>query len=860
MTGEVISHFEILDTLGEGGMGVVYKARDTKLDRIVAVKLLPRPLLRSDADRERFSLEARAAGNLSHPNICTVFEYDEVDGQALIAMECIEGPSLSDRLSEGRFTLDEALAVTKQIASGLAAAHAKGVVHRDIKPGNVLMTENGVVKISDFGLAKLVGGVAMTQTGVSVGTVAYMSPEQTRGEEVGPPTDIWALGTVLYQMLRGDLPFPHQYPTAVMYAIVHEEPQNMDLLEAEHGSEVTGLIRRCLSKDPSIRPTAAEIAELLGADASASRSAIRPVVKPSKLRWRPAAVAVAVVALLALVVSILPNDAGSGVDFAGSSIAILPVDASKGSRGSSATTDSTLKLTLDGLLQTVSGVLESRLTARGAGSIVPFGDILEHGVSTAQEATSKLGADYAVKSRITGYDPVPTVEFTLVRGGDESVGESISVPVLVTDLQDSYEAALRRIGGLLGVADSILVAPSVEVAATTAEAFQLYTRAQGLLQQRSNVRSLQSAEEQLRRALELDPDFAAGHAALGQAALYRFEATKELTLLDQAERHCDEAIRLEPNLIGAYVTLGTALAYTGKHGQAQRALETALNREPFNSGALLALAEVQEDLGDFKLAEQTYKRAVESNPDYWGTYNRLGKFYVGRSEWQKAADQYQRVADLAPSNSIGYRNLGAMMWYLGRIDEARRSWELSLEIEPSYSTYNNLGTMHFYERNYRDAAAAYEKALEINDKDHRVWGHLATAYFWMRADRAKYLSARRKAAEMAEQWLAVSPSDREVKAELAGYYAELGEDEKSRRILSEFGRNPDTDVASSISFQVGAAWEELGDRGAALAWIRDALEKGYPINEITHYPGLEALRADPAFIRILETVSNDSPH
>ncbi|MGA7305905.1 MAG: serine/threonine-protein kinase, partial [Rhodothermales bacterium] len=216
MTGEILSHFEILETLGEGGMGVVYRARDTRLDRIVAIKLLPSRMLQTEVDRERFSLEAKAAANLSHPNICTVFEYDEVDGQALIAMECIEGPSLKDRIAEGQFSLGEAKRTARRIASGLAAAHAKGIVHRDIKPGNVLLTEGGVPKITDFGLAKLMGGGTLTQTGISLGTIAYMSPEQARGEEVGPATDVWALGAVMFEMLMGKVPFPHQYPSAIL--------------------------------------------------------------------------------------------------------------------------------------------------------------------------------------------------------------------------------------------------------------------------------------------------------------------------------------------------------------------------------------------------------------------------------------------------------------------------------------------------------------------------------------------------------------------------------------------------------------------------------------------------------------------
>jgi tetratricopeptide (TPR) repeat protein len=191
---------------------------------------------------------------------------------------------------------------------------------------------------------------------------------------------------------------------------------------------------------------------------------------------------------------------------------------------------------------------------------------------------------------------------------------------------------------------------------------------------------------------------------------------------------------------------------------------------------------------------------------------------------------------------------------LGKTDEARKQWELSLEIEPSYSVYNNLGTMHFYEGNYPAAAAAYRKALEINDKDHRVWSHLGTAYYWMHADPAKYQAAKRKAVEMAEKWLEVNPTDLNAKAELAGYYGELKETEKARAMLEEFGDRPTPELSSHISFQVGATWEALGERKKALVWIRDALLKGYNVNEINLYPGLEDLRSDKAFVNIMDSL------
>ena len=200
MIGQTVSHYKITAKLGEGGMGVVYKAEDTKLERTVALKFLAPHLLRDEEARKRFHREAKAAAGLSHPNICTVYEISDEGGETFLAMEFIEGESLDNKIERGPLSLKEALGFARQVADGLAAAHAKGVVHRDIKPGNLLVTPEGRVNILDFGLALLTEGSKLTKLDTTVGTVAYMSPEQAQGMEVDYRTDLWALGCVIYEM------------------------------------------------------------------------------------------------------------------------------------------------------------------------------------------------------------------------------------------------------------------------------------------------------------------------------------------------------------------------------------------------------------------------------------------------------------------------------------------------------------------------------------------------------------------------------------------------------------------------------------------------------------------------------------
>ncbi|MCG8605933.1 serine/threonine protein kinase, partial [bacterium] len=222
MIGKQILHYKILEKLGEGGMGVVYKAEDTKLKRTVALKFLPLKTIAGDEEKSRFEHEAQAAAALDHPNICTVYEINEADGQMFIAMAYVEGQSLQDSVGAQNsvpLRVEQVLEYATQIAEGLQAAHEKGIVHRDIKPANILTTEKGQVRITDFGLAKLSGRTQLTKEGSSMGTVAYMSPEQSQGAHVDHRTDIWALGAVIYEMITGNQPFVGDYEQAVIYSI-----------------------------------------------------------------------------------------------------------------------------------------------------------------------------------------------------------------------------------------------------------------------------------------------------------------------------------------------------------------------------------------------------------------------------------------------------------------------------------------------------------------------------------------------------------------------------------------------------------------------------------------------------------------
>jgi eukaryotic-like serine/threonine-protein kinase len=262
--GQIISHYKVLERIGHGGMGVVYKAEDTRLKRAVALKFLAPSALDDEEVRARFMREAQAAAALDHPNICATFGIDEYAGRAFIVMAYIRGEDLDKRIARKPIEAQDALDIALGVAQGLQEAHEKGIVHRDIKPSNIKITLNGVAKVMDFGLAKLADSSGITKTGMTIGTAAYMSPEQTLGQPVDHRTDIWSLGVVTYQMLTGKLPFAGEYEQAIRYGVLNEDPEPLGEACPGASPEVEQIVLKAISKDPEDRfQTAAELVAAL---------------------------------------------------------------------------------------------------------------------------------------------------------------------------------------------------------------------------------------------------------------------------------------------------------------------------------------------------------------------------------------------------------------------------------------------------------------------------------------------------------------------------------------------------------------------------------------------------------------------
>ncbi len=427
MIGKTISHYKILEKLGEGGMGVVYKAQDTRLRRFVALKFLP-PHLSSDEDtKRRFIHEAEAASALDHPNIGTIYEIDETsDGRMFIAMAYYEGQTLQQKLAKGPARIDEAIDTVSQIASGLAKAHQNNILHRDIKPANIMLTTDGHAKIVDFGLAKLAGRTRVTRTGSTVGTVSYMSPEQVRGEDVDSRSDVFSAGVVLYELLTGQLPFRGDYEPSVMYLIMNEDPEPLATYREDLPEGAQSIVDKALAKDSEDRYSSASdlLEDLRTLQEGRQVAALerRASKKAGRRTGLYSALAIAVIVAGYAVVSHFvlapePESSYSGGSVSEATVAVLPLAV----RGSS---DS------EGLGEGIAGLLSTRLD--GAGDL---------GSVDAKLVSSYLGQGNRVPDQMLGREVAENFNAGLYLLGDVMrVGSALDVHAAIYDARLAGEA------------------------------------------------------------------------------------------------------------------------------------------------------------------------------------------------------------------------------------------------------------------------------------------------------------------------------------------------------------------------------------------------------------------------------------
>jgi serine/threonine-protein kinase len=853
MIGSSFGPYRVLASLGEGGMGAVWKARDTVRDQIVALKLLPEPLAFAPRSRQRFMREARAMAALDHPGVVRIYDLGEIEGRLFISMECVPGINLSERVARGALPVRQAMRVAILAGEALAHAHAHDVIHRDVTGRNIMLAPGGRVVVLDFGLAVAAGASRFTTTGATVGTLHYLAPEVALGGKGDRRADVYGLGVVLYEMLTGRLPFVTERPEAVLYATVNQLAQPPSIVRARVPQDLDRIVLRSLAKQPELRyPGAAEmVAELralcvrLGRPARArpGRGAMGAHAPLVRERHVPAGAG--------------PGQYGArGARAQGTALSPLPLPIRLAVL---AFDDPGLGRDSRAERQDVAGGLAEAVSVRLAQhpgvQIIPPSAAGPAGASVADDGwrVASLGANVALCG-------------TVERRGRSSVRVSYRVldarrgTLLGSGTVDGRRGDFRAVeDGLVEAVNRLLALPGNGASAGTGEgqrdvaAYEHFLQALGYLQRYESEPALDAAIALLERLRESTLPAARIHAALGRACLYKYKLTSKPDWEKRAVAECERAVQLDPQLPDALVTLGYIHSATGRHEQAARELERALERQPRHPDALLGLAAAYEAAGALPAAEEACARAIALRPDYWGGHSRLGYLCFVQGRYGCAIEHWKRVVRLTPDNARGYYNLGAAYFQSGRYSAARSAYQRSLEIQPGATAYTGLGTVYFYMRRYGEAAAMFERGTALRPDHALNWVNLGDAYRWSRGRESEAAAAYDRAIALARDHLRLSPGDMRIKTCLAMALAKRGHPlEAVREIEAALAAAPG-DVRCMEA--AGTVYCVVGEHTRAIEWLERAVGGGLAPRNLERDPELAPLRERPRFQAMIQQAS-----
>ncbi len=672
MIGQIVSHYKILEKLGEGGMGVVYKAEDTRLKRTVALKFLPPHLTTDPEAKDRFIHEAQAASALDHPNICIVHDVgDAGEGQTFIVMACYEGETLKEKITRGPLECEEAVGLIRQIAQGLAKSHAKGIIHRDIKPANILITAEGVPKILDFGLAKLTGHIGLTKSGSTVGTFAYMSPEQVRGEDVDHRTDLWSLGATLYEMLAGHPPFRGEHEAALVYEILNTTPPPLRHYRPDAPEHLQVLVSKLLQKDPATRIPSAEILlqELTG----------------------PATPA-----------------AGTSTE---NSIAVLYFE----NMSSEHDTDYFCAGITEDIITDLSKIRSLRVVPRN--DVLPF----RNKDTNIRRLGEALRANYVLEGSVrkAGSRIRITAQLTDVRTGYHTWAERFDR--LLEDIFDLQNDVSGKIVDALRISLSESEKASLTRRPTDdLRAYDFYMRGKDLVLHRGR-KNAELSIQMYERALSIDPDFVGALSGLAEACSHMYtwydghqkwlariiELSEKALALDpgslearlalgsvyvhqkrfgEAKLVFKKLIQEKPDFYEGFLWLGMACDLTGEYNDAVLCYTQATQVKPYSEEPLVRLDMTYRRQGNEELSKATAHTVLETgirrlalNPDDTVTRSRVAIYYARFRQRENAMAEVRKTHAADPTDSHAHYNAACALATLGEKREMLNYLRIAFE-------------------------------------------------------------------------------------------------------------------------------------------------------------------------------------
>ena len=862
MIGETILHYKIVEKLGEGGMGVVYLAEDTKLKRQVAIKFLPKQISADAEERKRFEIEAQAAAALNHPNITTIHAIEESGDTIFIVMEFIDGIELKEKIKAGPLPYDETVNTAIQMAEGLTAAHNKGIVHRDIKASNIMIKKDGNVKIMDFGLAKIGKGSQVTKLGTTIGTIAYMSPEQTRGESLDQRTDIWSFGVVLYEMLTGGQPFKGAYDQAIIYSILNEQPEFTNIPEP-----LSYILQKAIAKSPADRyQTAGDMLKDLKAlrSDSGSRSLSKevPIAKVSKNSKKNLWIGISAVIIIAVASIFYFLKSKNHVTAANGNnkqmIVVMPFQ-NLGSQDD--------KYFADG----VTDQITSKLSSIGNIGVISTSSAekLAKENKTTQEIGKELGVNYILNGTVLwakGGKNESRVRITpqLTRVSDNTITWSDSYDKVLNDIfavqNEIAQKVVDQLGGSIGNNQIQKETPPT----TNLNSYDFYLKGLSYEARGSYAKSdIQNSISLFKKAIELDPGFAQAYAHLsrGQASMYWFYFDRSEKNVNDAFDNAQKSLRLNPDIAEAYLALGY-YHYWCKldYKSAIKEFTEALKIQPNNATAFFSLGVVYRRMGKFDLAIQNMSKGYNLDP-LSNEYSRnLGETYGLIRDYNKAITQYKKVIELSPDMSLPKAELAQIYSLKGDLKTAT-------EIINNISDENYLDIMknekaflYILDRKFDEAINELKtknKPFEVGQFRYTPLDQMLGLIYWYKNDKVQSKKYFESSRNKLENMLKSSPQDERIHSSLGITYAGLGLRDKAifegKKGIELLPLEKEAYRGYYRQWDLAIIYTLLGDNDNALKQIDYILSipGEFSVNELKLDPLYDSLRGLPGYKAII---------
>ncbi len=827
--------YTVVEQVGAGGMGQVYKAIDRQLNRTVALKLIRPGLQARLGALQRFRRELVLAQQVSHPNVCRVHDLGEVEGILYITMEFVTGQTLDDLIrSMGHLSPRQTIAIGRQVCAGLQAIHVQNIVHRDLKPGNIMVDRGGHAVVMDFGMALHHGDDRLTSEGSVLGTLAYLSPEHARGHPTDVRSDIYALGVIFYEMLSGRRPPGDGGPLPLALREASERCPPPSHFIPEVPAALDAVVLRCLQRDAAIRySSATELEQGLThaaaalsttlMPAAATTSITRPVASSRARRGLSIGGAVLAASLIWAVARYVspPSARPPRPRLA---VALLPLEY-QGAPESSWLKDLVPK-----------GVGDSLRAYTGI-DVVPFASSHAYGPDEdPKSVAAQLGVDAVVRGSIRVHDQKVEAELRGWRGDGREV-----LPVRVEAAADKVfgqnEALAAQLLEALGVRGTRPPVPPRDP-----RALEAYLKGQSYLEGWDVERNDVKAEEAFSAALRSDESFADAHAGLAAALWRRYLQTSEASLVERALGEAQRAVSLAPSLPEAHLALGITLLGRGRSAEAAAAFQEARKLAPADDAACRQMARAYNALKRNDEAEKLYQQAIDLRPGYWENYNAKASFYVRTGRLREAKDLYGKVIELRPLSIAAFNNKAAVHIMDGEPEAAEPLLKAALQLGPSAEVRTNLGFVLYAQGKFEEAAEQYQAAIEGGVTRAETYGSLGDAY--RQAGRLpEARAAYDKAIEQAEARLRVNPDDSVLRSALAWFLAGAQRCPLATREAARAVGGGQTE--GTTHYYAAVAYALCGDRAKAVRETVRALD-GKVVADVRTNLDLKVVRADPA--------------